>query len=622
MIINAKDMLKKLFLFVVFLSLVVRGYSQYSGTYVLGNENSDFSSFNEAINSIESLGTSDTVFIDVQEGVYSEYFDFLSANYSHPVIFRNPGPATSSVILKSINGSVRFSFCRNIHFYNMLFELEGNFGVRVTHSSNFSFESCTIEGEFDFAYTENVLANKNIIKKRMSVSFGNNINIFNNHFHYNVTIGHLEESHLCHYSFNNHGLNSKFRAVYYENNLYTNNNFSHPILFSFGSPEYIDNAFNNNYFPAYGTHGNNIYHFDPHYQSANSLNASNSLLIGKGFYHPFVPDDQTGIIRSQFPTIGANELCISDDNIEIRCGEELQLKTCSSSLQNGIWMSEGLVIDSLNSSPIVSPTSSTMYYFLDLISVPIDSIYIEVNPFTLDLPGIDSTRCGFFGRLLFSEYTENSVEYIWIPEDSILHYGNYSWYANPMSTTTYTLIANHPECGSYIDSTIIDVDPKPFANASIEEEGVVVKFTNKSFCADSLLWNFGDGNTSVDSNPIHTYDTSGVIPFTLIAYNSYTTDTLNSFVVVVQPNGFKDQISNNVGVLFPNPVNGIFYIDNIVDYKRIEIFDYSGNRIRHILTKASNQVKIELINPISGIYLCQIHFENGIIVKKFTVVNM
>lgn len=46
-----------------------------------------------------------------------------------------------------------------------------------------------------------------------------------------------------------------------------------------------------------------------------------------------------------------------------------------------------------------------------------------------------------------------------------------------------------------------------------------VTFTNNSTGANSYLWDFGDGNTSMDINPIHTYEIEGEYTVTLTAIN-------------------------------------------------------------------------------------------------------
>ncbi|MEO1585998.1 MAG: PKD domain-containing protein, partial [Bacteroidota bacterium] len=50
--------------------------------------------------------------------------------------------------------------------------------------------------------------------------------------------------------------------------------------------------------------------------------------------------------------------------------------------------------------------------------------------------------------------------------------------------------------------------------------GQSIQFINESIGADSYLWNFGDGNTSTQTNPFHTYATPGTYSVSLEAINS------------------------------------------------------------------------------------------------------
>ena len=59
-----------------------------------------------------------------------------------------------------------------------------------------------------------------------------------------------------------------------------------------------------------------------------------------------------------------------------------------------------------------------------------------------------------------------------------------------------------------------------------------VEFTDSSTGADSVLWNFGDGNTSTERNPIHNYSSNGTFVVTLTAYNQFGEDSTTQTVVV------------------------------------------------------------------------------------------
>lgn len=64
-----------------------------------------------------------------------------------------------------------------------------------------------------------------------------------------------------------------------------------------------------------------------------------------------------------------------------------------------------------------------------------------------------------------------------------------------------------------------------------------VSFTNSSTGANSYFWMFGDGFTDTNSNPGHTYNTTGIYTVTLVADNNGCKDTLTrpSYVTVQLP---------------------------------------------------------------------------------------
>jgi len=65
----------------------------------------------------------------------------------------------------------------------------------------------------------------------------------------------------------------------------------------------------------------------------------------------------------------------------------------------------------------------------------------------------------------------------------------------------------------------------------------VVQFTDQSSLATSWLWNFGDGNTSTEQNPLHAYLTDGTFTVSLTATNAYGSDvhSVNNMIAVDMP---------------------------------------------------------------------------------------
>jgi PKD repeat protein len=66
-------------------------------------------------------------------------------------------------------------------------------------------------------------------------------------------------------------------------------------------------------------------------------------------------------------------------------------------------------------------------------------------------------------------------------------------------------------------------------------DGVTVTFTNLSERATSYEWDFGDGNTSTEENPVHVYDASGTYTVTLTAEGEGGSDTFEEEFTLVKP---------------------------------------------------------------------------------------
>lgn len=112
-----------------------------------------------------------------------------------------------------------------------------------------------------------------------------------------------------------------------------------------------------------------------------------------------------------------------------------------------------------------------------------------------------------------------------------------------------------PEEGSLPDLT------PPEANFSSEVDDadfMLIKFTNLSVSSTDYTWDFGDGNTSVDKDPSHTYGAEGTYTVTLTS-----NDKLN------QPNTITKEIEVKEPVVLFTPVikNPGFDIEDPDDYR-------------------------------------------------------
>lgn len=72
-----------------------------------------------------------------------------------------------------------------------------------------------------------------------------------------------------------------------------------------------------------------------------------------------------------------------------------------------------------------------------------------------------------------------------------------------------------------------------FFAPNIQCNNFTVNFQNQSTGADTYKWYFGDGDSSIEQNPTHTYRDTGRYTVTLISYNSITNTCLSTYSQIV-----------------------------------------------------------------------------------------
>jgi hypothetical protein len=156
----------------------------------------------------------------------------------------------------------------------------------------------------------------------------------------------------------------------------------------------------------------------------------------------------------------------------------------------------------------------------------------------------------------------------------------------------------------------VDLSPVAFFTFNWVNYGFDFEFFDGSSNADSILWEFGDGNTSTDTNPTHTYQFSGGnFEVRQIVFNDCGTDT---FVQVVGPTDIEDELFGKAMSIYPNPSNGIFWVEGVdvqADELTIEVLDARGRLvIKHRQEFVINGFKqqIDLTGEAEGVYMVKI----------------
>ncbi len=151
-----------------------------------------------------------------------------------------------------------------------------------------------------------------------------------------------------------------------------------------------------------------------------------------------------------------------------------------------------------------------------------------------------------------------------------------------------------------------------------------VEFTNTSRNATDFLWNFGDGQTSSEINPVHTYQFCGTTYIVrLNAYNNCKSDSIIK-EILIPCYGIDEIIGENKVNIFPNPANNqvcINFTDTFSDiYFSFALYDGIGRQIMFTELKKNNSI-INIPKLQSGIYFIQIIIDGLIINQKIHIIQ-
>jgi len=85
--------------------------------------------------------------------------------------------------------------------------------------------------------------------------------------------------------------------------------------------------------------------------------------------------------------------------------------------------------------------------------------------------------------------------------------------------------------GTATDTTYDDSDEGDYVNVTLSED---VEFTDNSSGADSVSWDFGDGETSTERNPTHTYYSNGDFTVIFTGTNQYGSSSTTKIVTITE----------------------------------------------------------------------------------------
>ncbi len=151
-------------------------------------------------------------------------------------------------------------------------------------------------------------------------------------------------------------------------------------------------------------------------------------------------------------------------------------------------------------------------------------------------------------------------------------------------TVDVTLIVFNPSGTDQTTSTLnVQIAGAPAASIGISSNNVnlpnaVVMFSNSSVNATSYFWDFGDGSTSMDSQPWHAYTSAGVYDGFMVAMNDVCQPDTVFFQIAVGTAGLGEEVISDL-LVFPNPFDDELTVSSESPLDEVRLYDLAGRPV-------------------------------------------
>ena len=168
----------------------------------------------------------------------------------------------------------------------------------------------------------------------------------------------------------------------------------------------------------------------------------------------------------------------------------------------------------------------------------------------------------------------------------------------------YNLVVRERPCLSLPDTAFAFSVNSAF---TFTDTNTTYYFVDQSSDARSWFWDFGDGNTSTQQNPVHTYATGSPRTVTLTINNGSCSSSQNimGFIGIHQPH-----FTPPVVRLYPNPTNDWVHIDlsqALGEDLTVQVYTITGQVLQTATLKAgSKDFTLDLKALTSGLYTVRI----------------
>jgi Zn-dependent metalloprotease len=157
--------------------------------------------------------------------------------------------------------------------------------------------------------------------------------------------------------------------------------------------------------------------------------------------------------------------------------------------------------------------------------------------------------------------------------------------------------------------------------------GNTVNFTPSATGNVTYSWDFGDGSTSTDVNPAHTYTGTGPYTVTLVVNNGSCSETITQQVSLTAT-GIHNVTAINSLTVYPNPVNTVLHVQlntaQPVEHGKLCITNILGENISsHELNIDAGQhsVEMDVAGLAPGVYFVSVNNGSATSVRRFVKSN-
>lgn len=179
--------------------------------------------------------------------------------------------------------------------------------------------------------------------------------------------------------------------------------------------------------------------------------------------------------------------------------------------------------------------------------------FLPTRDIILITPGVEDVKLQYQNCTLSASFSVPGPQYQWYRDSLPIPGATQGTYKPTHAGNYYVKITDALGCSGFSDSLYLSW---PKADFTWSVSGGIVSFNNTSSDANTYLWHFGDGTTSTQPNPTHTYTVSGQYVVTLIARDACGADTTQQTIGVVST---AETVNGGFVIrLAPNPNAGTF----------------------------------------------------------------